>query len=87
MKYLWKLLLIIYWGWLILVKTFVLIVYYAILIVWNLSLKEANETWEEHWGEKFFWFPISSNCLYERYYKSIPDLWNEKVWEQDLTNL
>ena len=84
MKYLWKLLLTIYWGYFILFKIAILIVVYVALVIWNFSLKEANEELEEYLDGRFFWFPITRSRIDtpKKYYKSIPDLWNSKVWEE-----
>lgn len=82
MKYLWKLLLTIYWGYFILFKTIVLTIAYIALVIWNFNFEEANEELKECLDRRFFWFPIANRTFYKKYYKSIPDLWNSKVWKE-----
>lgn len=81
MKYLWKLILIVLWGYIILFKLVVLFLYYLGLTLWHFNYKTAYETvYKFIIEEDFFWFSLQRDLSKQRSYKSISDLWNSKVW-------
>ena len=81
MKYLWKLILIVLWGYIILFKLVVLFLFYLALTLWHFNYKTAFETvYKIIIEEDFLWFSLQRDLSKQRSYKSISDLWNSKVW-------
>lgn len=81
MKYIWKSFLILCWGGMILIKFCVIILYLIALFLWDFDVDNLKNEINEIKKPDTWWWSISTNSFYERYYKSIPDMWNSKVWK------
>jgi len=81
MKYLWKLVLIIFWVLYLMLKIVLKIVHYIALVLWSFNFNKANIMIQETIDCKtFFYLPIKDRIFYKTYYKSIPDLWISRTW-------
>lgn len=81
MKYLWKLVLIIFWTIYLMLKVVLKIIHYIALVLWSFNFNKANRMIQETIDDKtFFYLLIKDRIFHKTYYKSISDLWISRTW-------
>lgn len=81
MKYIWKSFLILCWGIMQIVRICVIVLYLLTLFLWDFDIDNLKKEINEVKKPDTWWWMISTNSFHVRYYKSILDMWNSKVWK------